>query len=118
MLKCLSAIFALLSLSDLLFTIYLIKFYGQNIEGNPIASFCYEMGGLFLIGCLKFASVLVVLVISCYVSKRRWSYSLFLLGFGCVIMLLTVGYSLTLACETFDDRSLEYYQLSSWRRGS
>ena len=104
MLKLLGVIFVALNLLDLLLTITLMNHYQCNIEGNPVARFIYETGGVTVLSAFKLGFVFFVLCLVRYIASQKRSYGLFVMVFGCLALSLTVGYSAILAAEAKDDR--------------
>lgn len=96
MFKTLVFLFVWLSCMDFFCTLYLIKTYNSNIEENPIASIIYDrfnVAGLCLYKCLM---VLTVLWIISYINAKNRYYPLMILGFGNIVLIFIVFYSLLL----------------------
>jgi hypothetical protein len=89
-------VFVALSFLDFHFTTHLIGICG-NVEGNPLASFCYECGGPLGMAIFKLSLTLVALYIAFHVRSRQFKfYSYLIVVLGCIILGATVLYSLTL----------------------
>ncbi len=97
MLTGMSSFYALLNAADLLMTLLLMSHCKTNIEGNPIASTAYSLGGPVGMAIFKILITAFVIGVAFYIhnKKKPW-HSFFLIGTGCTIMAFTIGYSLHL----------------------
>lgn len=90
-------VFLALSFLDFQSTMYLMRICGSNIEGNPVASFCYELGGYMGMAAFKITLTVLSLLIAYYVRSKKFRlYAYLILVVGCVILVSTVSYSLML----------------------
>jgi hypothetical protein len=98
--RSLCVLFALLSLTDLAMTRWLIGSSDRQVhEANPIAKWCLESHGWAGMVCYKCAVVLLVLGLSTVVFRYRPRAASGILAFGCACLALVVCYS-TALCRT------------------
>jgi hypothetical protein len=98
--RSLSVLFVLLSLIDLILTLWLLGNSGSQVyEANPIAKWCLESHGWRGMAFYKGAVVLFVLGLSAVIVRYRPRAARRILGFGCASLTLVVCYS-TALCQT------------------
>jgi hypothetical protein len=98
--RSLCVLFALLSLTDLALTRWLIDRSGSPVyEANPIAKWCLDSHGWPGMACFKGGLVLLVMGLYAIIFRYRPRAASRVLGFGCTSLILVVGYSAAL-CQT------------------
>src|SRR5262249_24186328 len=98
----LMALFAALTVTDLVLTWYLRHVNGEGFyEANPVAETVLERFGWLGLGCYKLGCAGTVLAVTAALGRRRPRLARRVLAVGCPILAAVVGYSLFLLASNW-----------------